>query len=199
VKSPVQPLVSRSASRRLASLACLAVLGVVLWACGDDPFRLQWQENPRERVLFTLDRPELNRPQAFDMLQGRRVVVQSATEDGSWDFAVDRRGGEMVFLPPRTLGVPSQAALVPFPGATFEELREAPRDTAVYISREPVPIRQGTIYVVRTHQQAGPFGQRCFYYGKVEPLEVDLQAGTLRFLFDTSPDCNNLRLVPPGS
>ncbi|TVR57816.1 MAG: hypothetical protein EA421_00305 [Gemmatimonadales bacterium] len=188
-----------SVSVRLLSLALLGILLTALAACGDDPFLLRWQENPREATLFSLDRPELNRPQAFDMLQGRRVIVQSAQEEGRWDFAVDRRDGQMVFLPPRTLGVVSEAALVPLPNIAFDEIRDAPADTAVYITREPVPIQTGTLYVVRTHQQSGPFGQICFYYGKLEPLEVNLEAGTVRFLFDTSPDCNNRRLVPPGS
>jgi hypothetical protein len=191
---------TRTALGRLAlRVGALAVLTVPLAACGDDPFLLRWQENPREAVLFSLDRPELNRPQAFDLLQARRVIVQSVEEEGRWDFAVDRVNGEMVFLPPRALGVSSQAALVPLPGTAFADVREAPADTAVYISREPVPIRQGTLYVVRTHQQTGPWGQRCFYYGKVEPLEIDDAQGTVRFLFDVSPDCNNRRLVPPGS
>jgi len=205
--SPVPPHASPSVIRRLPSsavrllsLALLAILmGILLAACGDDPFLLRWQANPREATLFSLDRPELNRPQAFDMLQARRVIVQSAQEEGRWDFAVDRRDGQMVFLPPRTLGVASQAALVPLPNISFDEIRDAPADTAVYITREPVPIQTGTLYVVRTHQQSGPFGQICFYYGKLEPLEVNLEAGTVRFLYDISPDCNNRRLVPPGS
>jgi len=177
-------------------------LGVGLFAlsgCGDDPFLLRWQSNPREAQLFSLDRGELNRPQAFDMLQGRSVIIQSASEDGRWDFAVDRQGDEMVFLPPRVLGISSQAGLVAYPGATFESLTEAPADTAAYRTGEPVPIREGTVYIVRTHQQIGSFGVRCFYYGKVEPLEVNREEGWLRFRFDTSPDCNNRSLIPPRS
>lgn len=203
VMSPARLHASRSIPRRLQSasvrLLSLALLGVVLSACGDDPFVLRWQENPREATLFSLDRPELNRPQAFDMLQGRRVIVQSAQEAGGWDFAVDRQDGEMVFLPPRTLGLVSTAALAAFPNVSFDELTEAPADTAAYISREPVPIRTGSLYVVRTHQQPGAFGQFCLYYGKLEPLEVNPETGTVRFLYDTSPDCNNRSLVPPGS
>ena len=203
VNSPVRSHVPLSIPRRLQSasvrLLSLALLGVLLSACGDDPFVLRWQQNPREATLFSLDRPELNRPQAFDMLQGRRIIVQSAQEDGRWDFAVDRQNGEMVFLPPRTLGVVSAAALAPFPNVSFDELRDAPADTAAYISREPIPIRTGILYVVRTHQQPGAFGQFCFYYGKLEPLEVNPETGTVRFLFDTNPDCNNRSLVPPGN
>jgi hypothetical protein len=185
--------------RFLLLVLALAMAGGVLAGCGDDPFLLRWQQNPREAELFALDRPELHRPQAFDMLSGRPVIVQSPDADGNWDFALDRLNGELVLRPPRTLGIRSEAAIVPFPNTRFDDLREAPSDTAVYISREPVPVRAGTTYVVRTHLQIGAFGIRCFYYGKLEPLEIDPGRGVLRFLFDTSPDCNNLRLVPPGS
>lgn len=175
------------------------LLAVTLSACGDDPFRFQWSENPREASLFSLDRQELNRPSAFDMLQGRRVVIEHPGAAGRWDFALDRGGDGFVFLPPRTLGVTSRAAMVPLPGISFEDLREAPADTALYVSRAPVPVVEGRVYAVRTHEQPDPFGRTCVFYGKLEVLEPDFEAGTLSFRFDTSPDCNNRSLVPPGS
>ncbi len=170
---------------------------MLLAACGDDPFLLRWQENPQEAILFSLDRPELNNPSAFNMLSRARVVIEDPTAEGRWDFAVERRGDRMVLLPPRTLGLNSLAAIVPFPGMEYADVRRAPTDTLLYITDEPVPVELGTIYVIRTHQQVTSFGSVCSYYGKVQPLEVDLLAGTLRFLHDTSPDCNNRSLVPP--
>jgi hypothetical protein len=55
----------------------------------------------------------------------------------------------------------------------------------------------GHVYVIRTREKAGLYGQTCVYYGKFQPLEKDLVAGTLRFLFDTSPVCNSRKLYPP--
>jgi hypothetical protein len=182
--------------RRLVSGSILGAI-LVLAACGEDPFIVRWVENPREALLFSLDRQEFNRPSGFEMLSGRRVVIESAGAGGAWDWALDRQDGEMFLLPPRVLGVTSTAAIVPIPGVSFEQVEEAPADTALYIMREPVPVRMGTTYVIRSHEQPGGFGQLCAFFGKVEPLEIDVEAGTLRFLFDTSPDCNNPRLVPP--
>ncbi len=176
----------------------LVVLASVA-ACGEDPFLLRWTENPREVLLYSLEREELNRPTAFDVSTGARIVVESATAAGQWDFALDTREGELVFLPPRSLGVQSRAALFPIPGARFSDVREAPSDTTLYISRDPVPVQLGTVYVVRTRQQSGSFGELCTYYGKVQPLEIDVEGGTLRFLFDANPVCSDRALVPPGS
>lgn len=185
---PVRPL--------LAGALLLALAGTS--ACGEDPFRLDWVENPREVTLFSLDRDERNRPTAFEMRQGQRVVLESVDAAGLWDFALDTRDGQLVFLPPRSVGVQSQAGMAEFPNTRFDELREAPADTAAYTTRSPVPVRMGSVYAVRTRQQAGGFGQTCIFYGKVQPLEINVEAGTLLFRFDTSPDCNNPRLVPPG-
>ncbi|CAN5772224.1 hypothetical protein BH23GEM11_BH23GEM11_02730 [soil metagenome] len=176
----------------------LLLLVAVLPACGDDPFLFRWNENPREAVLYSLDRDERNRPSAFEMAQGRRVVLESAAAAGLWDFALDTRDGVLVFLPPRSVGVQSRAGMVEFPNSRYDEVLEAPGDTAAYTTREPLPVRVGSIYVVRTREQPGVFGQSCVFYGKVQPLEVDPVAGTLRFRFDTSPDCNNPSLVPPA-
>ena len=178
-------------------LCSVGVSCMFLAACDDDPFLIEWTENPQESVLFALDRDELNSPSAYNMLARLQVVIEDPVTEGRWDFAVDRQNGQMVFLTPRVLGIPSEAALVPFPGMEFEEMRRAPSDTLLYVTDKPVPVELGTIYVVRTHEQIGSYGRICFYYGKLEPLEIDLQAGVLRFLQDTSPACNNRSLVPP--
>jgi hypothetical protein len=167
-------------------------------ACQEDPFIVRWVEDPKEAVIYALDREELSRPSAFHMLHKEAIVIEDPLSQGQWDFALDRQDGGMVFLPPRALGVVSRAGIAPIEGVDFAEVREAPGDTLLYSTRQPVPIVLGTIYVIRTHQQPGSFGQVCVYYGKVRPLEIDEEAGVLRFLHDVSPDCNNRSLVPPG-
>ncbi len=184
------------AIRRVIPALILVAMATV--ACGDDPFLVRWTEDPRERVIYSLDREERNRPSAFEMLQGQRVVLESPEAIGRWDFALDRQGGALVLVPPRALGVTSDAGIARIPNVSYEQVREAPRDTAAYVTRSAVPLEMGTIYVIRTHRQPGRFGQQCSYYGKVEPLEIDDANGVLRFLFDTSPDCNNRSLVPPS-
>lgn len=178
---------------------CFATLvALALTGCAEDPFLVEWSENPRESVIYALDRDERDRPSGFDLWSSSRVVIESPQADGRWDFVLDRQDGELVLIPPRTLGVSSDAGIAPIAGVEYDEVRQAPADTASYSTSEPVPVELGTIYVIRTREQPGAFGQRCNYFGKVEPLEVDAVEGVLRFLFDVSPDCNNRSLTPPN-
>jgi hypothetical protein len=184
---------------KIRMFGILAGVALVLSACGDDPFVVRWEELPLEAVLYSLDRDaaDIPRASAFHMLERRGVIVEDPQAQGRWDFAVERQGDGMVLLPPRALGVISRAGIAAIPQVRFEDVIEAPRDTLAYSMEAPVPVQMGTIYVIRTHQQPGFFGQICHFYGKVEPLEIDLEAGTLRILHDVSPDCNNRSLVPP--
>jgi len=184
------------ATRRILPFFILVALATA--ACGDDPFLVRWTENPREQVIFSLDREERNRPAAFEMRQGEPVVLESPAAVGRWDFALDRQGGQLVLLPPQALGVQSDAGIAPIPGVSFDDVLEAPADTAAYMVREPVALEMGTVYAIRTHRQPGSFGRQCNFYGKIEPLDIDQAQGVVRFVFDTSPDCNNRRLVPPS-
>jgi len=175
-------------------------MGTLVAACGGEDFFVDWEENPLEQVLYSLDRePEgALRQTAFNMLERRGVIVEDPTAQGRWDFALDRAAGTLVLLPPQALGVTSRAAITAIPGTTFANVREAPGDTLVYSTTQPVPVQLGTVYVIRTHQQPGFFGEFCFFFGKIEPIEIDVEAGVLRFLHDVSPDCNNRSLVPPS-
>jgi hypothetical protein len=166
-------------------------------ACGDDPFAIRWTENPDTVTLYSLARPERNLLSAFSFLTRTAIRIESATATGTWDMAVDTRGGEIVLLPPGALGVTSRARIAPLPGTTFAEVIEAPADTLLYTADQPVPVTMGTIYVVRTNQYQGSFGTRCTNYAKLEPLVIDPSGGTLSFVFDASPVCNDRRLIPP--
>jgi len=181
------------------ALVVLAFLGLTVSACGDDPFLVRWEENPLQALVFSLDREpyDIPRPSAFNMLERRTVILEDPQSQGRWDFAVERQGNAMVLLPPRALGVTSQAGIAAIPQTAFADVLQAPADTAMYSTRQPVPIELGTTYVIRTHQQPGFFGGFCSYYGKVEALEIDVAGGTLRFLHDVNPDCNNRSLIPP--
>ncbi len=183
----------------LSGLAALLLLAALLAGCGDDPFAVEWEENPIETTLYALDRQELNRPSAYDMFQRRRVVLESVQSQGRWDFAVERIDGQLHLLPPRALGVTSEAAIAPVPDVAFEDLREAPSDTAAYVTGEPVPLEYGVSYAVRTHRQPGQFGRQCSFYGKLEAVSLNVEEGIVIFRNDTSPECGSRRLVPRGS
>lgn len=192
---PTASLRSRArAPLALVALAC-AVLGFT--ACGDDPFKIRWTIQPDTVLLYSLARPELNLLSGFSFINRTPVRIEAPNATGTWDVALDTRDGGLVLLPPGALGVESKARIAALPGAVFDEVIEAPADTLLYTADQAVQISLGTVYVVRTNQYLGSFGTRCVNYGKLEPLAVDAVLGTLRFVFDASPVCNDRKLIPP--
>jgi len=180
-----------------APLAALVALSVGLAACGDDPFDFPWASNPETVLLYSLARPELNLEAAYNFHNRVKVTVEAARASGTWDIAVDTRDGQLVFLPPGALGISSKASLTALPGLSFDDVLDAPEDTAVYSKFAAVPVELETVYVVKTLQSPGTFGMACSYYAKLVPLVIDVEGGTLTFMFDVSPICNSLRLIPP--
>jgi len=173
----------------------MAVVGVT--ASCDDPYKLEWSVSPDTVLLYSLTRPELNLPSGFDFFNRTRVVLENPDATGNWDMAVDVRAGELVLLPPGALGISSKAQVAPLPGRAFDDVTEAPSDTAAYTARSPVLVELGTVYVWRTRQMYGAYGTSCVYYAKMEPLAIDAPGGTLQFVFDSSPACNDRSLIPP--
>lgn len=183
--------------RRTSIALALAAVTLTSVACGDDPFQIDWQLAPARVLLYSLARPELNLPSAYNLNRRRTVQIESPGATGTWDFAVDTREGELVFITPTVLGIESRAGIATRPNETFEDIREAPADSAAYVTDEPVPIQVGTLYVVRTGESPGAFGARCVYYGKVRALNLDLVTESVEIEFDTNPVCNDRALVPP--
>lgn len=185
-----------SSGRIRALLAVLIVLPAAL-ACDDDLFQVNWFANPQEATVYSLVVPDLNIPTAFDFINRRSVTIESPESVGRWDLAVDTQAGELVFLTPEALDVPSRAAITVIPDTAFADVLRAPADTTLYSHVEPVPVALGNVYVIRTREVAGSFGQRCVHYAKLEPLAIDVDLGRLTFVFDTNPVCNDRRLIPP--
>ncbi len=183
--------------RSSVALVGAAAVGLCgLSACGKDPFAIEWSISPDTIELYSIARPEIGLPDGFNFYNRARVTIEAASATGRWDIALGTRDGQLVLLPPASLGVNGAAKVAPLSGATFDDLTEAPGDTTLYIGANPVPLELGTIYAIRTNQQVGSFGTYCSYYAKLEPLDIDVENGKLRFVFDSSPVCNDRSLVP---
>lgn len=184
-------------ARTLYALSIALLLGA-LAACGKNPFAVTWTASPDTVLLYSIDRPELNLPSAFDFYPAHRytVAVEAAGATGNWDLALGTEGDSLVFLTPEALGANVSAAITTFPGMSLDELTEAPSDSAAYSYEDPVPVRAGTAYVVRTRVNVSTYGARCAYYAKLYPLEVNPDQGTVRFVYDVNPSCNDRSLVP---
>ncbi len=182
---------------RILRNAGVLLLLVVASACDDDPFALTWDNRTDTATVYSMARPETHLPSGFNFVARRVVLIDAPTTAGRWDWTLDTQEGELVLLPPRAIGLVSTAGIIPLPGEVFDEVAEAPQDSTRYVRDLPVPVEMGTVYVVRTHQETNSFGQRCIYYGKMEPIRQNLEEGILEFIFDANPICNERALIAP--
>jgi hypothetical protein len=188
-----------SALRRstLAGSALVLFILPYLMGCDDDLFKIDWVENPDTALIYSLARPELNLLSAFDFLLRVPVQIESPNATGQWDIVVDTQEGQLVLLPPGALGVQgSNAKISPMVGMSYDEVRVAPSDTALYIGDSPVPLNMGSTYVIQTRKSRDFYGRSCTFFGKMEPLALDPVLGTVTFQFDVSPECNSRLLYP---
>lgn len=124
---------------------------------------------------------------------GRRPETQSDAE--RWDLAIRARDGALVFVPSGALGLSAAVGITqPLAGQTFQSVREAP-GSASFITKEPVVIQEGAVYVVRSRTVPCGFGSTSLY-AKIQPLHVSVEDGTVRLLISTNEVCGDPRLVP---
>ena len=189
------PIVGVGRARHAIVLPLLLVL--VTSGCGDDDAFLTWTASPETVVLYSLSRPELDLLSAFSFRDRSTVRIETVGSGFSWDIALDTRGDELVLLAPGALGIESRARVARFPGMTFDDLIEAPEDSLLYSTSQPVTLDLNSAYVVQTDLRVSPFGGNCVFYAKLQPLNIDVTEGSLEFVFDASPLCNDRKLVPP--
>jgi len=190
-----KPFLSRLGPPTAAALFFASALG--LSGCGENIFDVKWtQARVDTALIYSLARPELNRASGFDFVRRLPIEIQSAGATGSWDLVVDTQDGELVFLLPEALDIPSEALILPMPGMTFDEVLRAPKDTTLYTRDGPVPVATGTVYVLRTHKGLDRFGAPCVFYGKFQPLVVDPAQGTVQFTYDVNTICDDRALIP---
>ncbi len=164
----------------------------------DDSVLMDWSEVPDTTLLYSMARPELNLPSAFDVVYGIGLPVESLGAVGQFDFVVDTEDGHLTLNPPGVFGIESEARIAPIPAMDFWDLTKAPSDTTLFRREEPVTVEEGTIFVIQSREVVDSYyGYTCVYYAKLEALEIDAVGGILQFRYLVNPNCNNTSLVPP--
>jgi hypothetical protein len=177
----------------------IVFLAALLGACGDatgvgaNPNILQ------DTVLLAApSQTNSALPSALDVLSNGGAVggvrFPERPEDAEqWDVAIRLRGGELFFAPPASLGFTNfslrRAGITdPITDQSFEDIRDAP-GSARYVTDRAVPIRAGASYVIRSRTSG-----RCTTFAKVQPLQVDVAAGTVQLRYAASLFCGDTRL-----
>lgn len=181
-------------------------LSLLLGAC-DDPTGFGKAEIVEDTILLAV--PDANPanaalPTALDItpvgltgINGGRFPERQ-TDAESWDVALRLRNGQLVLAPPTAVGLTSpqlrRAGITEaVTDRTFETLTEAPQSSR-YVTDQPVVLRQGAVYVVRSRVTGGGFGGQCIYYAKLQPLELNVAAGTARLRVAANTLCSDTRL-----
>lgn len=177
--------------------ALVLMAAVAVSAC-EEEFGVQpWDATPSNISLYSLSRTDLlGLPSGYDFVNRRVLEVEQPGAGGNWDVAL--AGTSTLQLIPAT-AFDGQAALragiATITGTTYEQLNEAPSDTARYV-KAPVNITVGGVYVIRTRRAPCGFGSGV-KFGKIKAVAVDPAQGTATFAVVVNPYCNDRSFVPP--
>ncbi|RMH11548.1 MAG: hypothetical protein D6701_14965, partial [Gemmatimonadetes bacterium] len=62
---------------------------LLLSGCGADLFNVNWRADPDTALVYSMARPELNLPSAYDLVRRNALRVEAPNSAGRWDFALD--------------------------------------------------------------------------------------------------------------
>lgn len=184
------------------TLSALAIAALVFIGCEDPYGPEDWEAVPDTVSLFSLSRPEhQNLPSGYDLLpgyNGQRLAVEIAGASGNWDFALIDGEGTLQLIPAGiNKELASGAGIALLDEGDFDEVKRVPGDPSRYKDAEAVPLELGRVYAVRSRSYYAYTGENCMLYGKLAPVEIDLDEGELRFEIIRNPNCNDRSLVPP--
>lgn len=184
------------------TICALAIAALVFTGC-DDPYGPEdWVAIPDTVDLFSLGRQEYQGlPSAYDLLSGfngQRVTVETPGASGNWDFVLTESNGVLQLSPSGVIkDLGAGAGIAPLIGETFESVTKVPGNVSRYQDTAAVTLEPGRVYAVRSRRYFGYTGESCVLYGKLSPIEIDNEAGILRFEIIRNPNCNNRSMLPP--
>lgn len=176
--------------------ALVSVALVLVSATCSDPFALPPAREVNvvdTLVLFALDGTPIGLPSALNLPRAELVRTDRTAD---FDVALNFDAEGPVLLPTGVLGYSDRSA---FRSMTvgFDDVAVAP--TEGYRDDAPVRVAAGDVLILRS-RPVPCFGSRLFIYGKVEILDVDPAARTVRFQILVNRNCGYRSLEPgrPG-
>jgi hypothetical protein len=184
----------------VSGLRRILPLVVLLAAACDDPFgpRL-WDATPDTIVLYSASRAEyIGHSSVVDIttVPVAPLPLEVPGLTGNWDFALTDADGGLALAPASAFaGLESRARIAVLPNRTLDEVRQAPRDTALYATT-PVVVQAGDVYIIRSRRSSCG-GTNGYRYAKVRSVEIDVPRGIYTFEIVRNPFCDNRSFVPP--
>ena len=184
--------------QRLKRLVPLAVL--IVAAC-DDPYGpALWNADPDTLLVFSASRDEyIGEASVVDItrMPVTPLPLEAPGVTGNWDIALVDVAGGLALAPASSFaGLESRARVGVLADRLLDDVKEAPRDTALF-QAEPIALRAGDVYVVRSRRASCGGVSSGYRYAKLRPVTIDEAAGTLQFEIVVNPYCDNRSFVPP--
>lgn len=174
--------------------AAFLVVALALGGCEEVTGLIEWAAVPDTAQLYSLSRPDLiGYPAAIDFIYHQPVIVEQPETFGAWDVALSEDETAFQFLLPLAFqaGLPGPG-LYPVGDTAFELYSRAPSEGWDTIS---TGVRAGGVYAFRT-RAAETSDSGCYYYGKLEVIDVDPVEGSVTIHYVTNPNCNDRSVAP---
>jgi hypothetical protein len=185
-------------SDRLWAVLLVFLLGGVS-SCGDDINReYPRPSEPAELSLYDLVSGPIDRPSAVNVVSGRALGRPSAVRidvTERWDLVFAMVDGSPAWLPRGFFEALEVSSGVLATTLDFDQVIEAPEDKELYEDEQPVPLTEGTTYIIRS--RADPdLSLPCRIYAKVlvESIQTDPARADLSIIWN--PNCDGRNLVP---
>ena len=177
----------------------LAAALVLTTACSDAFQAIPWDDVPLEATLFSASRDSfVGKPSAFDLVASppRTVAIESETAAGTWDVVLIDNGAALALESAVTFeGVRSSARIATIDNTSFDNIKSAPKDTVAY-SAGPVNLALNKVYIIKSRTAPCAFTSGPIY-AKIQPLEIDVPGGFVRFKYVDNPNCGDRSLDAP--
>ena len=180
-----------------AALLLCSLVGVS--SCGNDiNTEYPRPSEPAELSLYDLVSGPIDRPSAVNVVSGRALGRPSAVRvdiTERWDLVFAMVEGSPAWLPRGFFEALEVSSGVLATTLDFDQVREAPEDRDLYEDEQPVPLTEGTTYVVRSRSDPD-LSLPCRIYAKilVEAIQADPPRVDLQVIWN--PNCDGRNLVP---
>jgi hypothetical protein len=175
----------------LRPLSALVLLAFAVVAACSDPNAIPsaYIENDTTTVvLASLERGTVTQPTAYSMTLGSAVRTWEVGTDFDFLFSMDPQD-KTAFLPLASLGLATSAAVKPGLLRTttaWDAMTKAPLNG--YVTLDSVPIAEQDRFYLRTAVSTC-VGLGVPLYGKLQILDIDTAAGTVKFLVLSDQNC----------
>jgi hypothetical protein len=181
------------------SVVTLALLLGAIASCGSDiNTEYPRPSEPWDLTLYDLVSGPIDRPSAVNVVSGRALGVPSAVRvdiTERWDLVFAVVDGTPSWLPRGFFEALEVSSGVLATTLDFDQVIEAPDNKDLYEDEVPVPITEGTTYVVRS--RADPdLSLPCRIYAKILVESVQPEPARVDLSIIWNPNCDGRNLVP---